>query len=215
MKKITASYLNVVDSKSPIDKISVFLDMLEKNKIDNLPWPEYDYKPEVQFAIAYNDAGIMLKYFVQEKFIRAKYTRDNEPVFEDSCVEFFISFNDEAAYYNFEFNCNGACLLGFGKEKLNRRLLSEQCIKEIKRQAIIRNSNDLNTNLITWDLTLMIPFEVFSFHQIHSINGQHVRANFYKCGDELPQPHFLTWNNIIAPTPEFHLPDFFGAIEFV
>lgn len=34
-------------------------------------------------------------------------------------------------------------------------------------------------------------------------------ANFYKCGDDLPAPYYLSWNKIIAPKPDFHYPDFF------
>jgi hypothetical protein len=38
-------------------------------------------------------------------------------------------------------------------------------------------------------------------------------ANFYKCGDETPEPHFLSWNPIDLPKPNFHVPQFFGQLE--
>lgn len=66
-----------------------------------------------------------------------------------------------------------------------------------------------------WELTLMIPLEVFSYHQINSLKGRQSKVNFFKCGDELPEPHFLAWRNIIAASPDFHLPDFFGTMHFV
>lgn len=215
MKILEASYLGYVDKKSSMQKISYVLDSLKKNKIENAPWPVYSYKPEVFFSIGYNDHGILIKYFVQEKFIRAKYKRDNEPVYEDSCVEFFILFGNEAEYYNFEFNCIGTCLLGFGKGKTDRKFLPENLIQKIKHLSFIKSSNELETDITDWELTLMIPFEVFSYHHINSLKGQLSKVNFFKCGNELPEPHFLAWKNIIAASPDFHLPEFFGAMQFV
>ncbi len=41
-----------------------------------------------------------------------------------------------------------------------------------------------------------------------------LKANFYKCGDELQTPHFLSWNPIEIEKPDFHRPDFFGTLRF-
>lgn len=46
------------------------------------------------------------------------------------------------------------------------------------------------------------------------MDGQTIKANFYKCGDELQTPHFLSWNPINIEKPDFHRPDFFGSLEF-
>ena len=40
------------------------------------------------------------------------------------------------------------------------------------------------------------------------------RANFYKCADKTSHPHWLTWAEIDYPNPKFHLPDFFGRLDF-
>ena len=47
-----------------------------------------------------------------------------------------------------------------------------------------------------------------------SLKGKTLRANFYKCGDKLQQMHFLSWNPIDVPKPDFHRPDFFGEVTF-
>lgn len=39
-------------------------------------------------------------------------------------------------------------------------------------------------------------------------------ANFYKCGDKLQTPHFLSWNPINLEKPNFHCPEFFGTLNF-
>lgn len=125
---------------------------------------------------------------------------------------FAIAYNDD---YNFEFNCIGTCLLGFGTGKSGRTLLPEQLIRKIKHLALIKSSNDSGIFMADWELTLMIPLEVFSYHQINSLKGRQSKVNFFKCGDDLPEPHFLAWRNIIAASPDFHLPEFFGTMHFV
>ena len=41
-----------------------------------------------------------------------------------------------------------------------------------------------------------------------------MKANFYKCGDRLKQQHYLSWNPIDLPRPNFHCPEFFGELTF-
>ena len=65
-----------------------------------------------------------------------------------------------------------------------------------------------------WEVALIIPYAVFFKHQIESLDGKEIKANFYKCGDELQTPHFLSWNPIEIDQPDFHRPDFFGTLEF-
>lgn len=210
MNKIDVPYIDVINKKTSLQKISEKLNRLKKNPVDKAPWKTLEYKPDVSFAIAYNDC-IFIKYFVKEKYIRALYSNTNDPVYKDSCVEFFISFNNEAEYYNMEFNCIGTCLMGYGSKKTDRVLVSKKRIDKINRSAIIGHDKAD----VSWELTIMIPLETFSFHNITSLKDKRCRANFYKCGDELPEPHYLAWNNIISEVPDFHLPHFFGEINFV
>ncbi len=52
-------------------------------------------------------------------------------------------------------------------------------------------------------------------HAIDSLEGKRIPANFYKCGDKLRTPHFLSWNKIEIEKPDFHRPDFFGELHFI
>ncbi|MNL73189.1 hypothetical protein D3C87_1986170 [compost metagenome] len=47
-----------------------------------------------------------------------------------------------------------------------------------------------------------------------SFANQKFKGNFYKCGDKLEQPHYLSWSPIHLPHPQFHAIDFFGNINF-
>ena len=196
-------------SEKTIAELSSAMDALTGQQLNFVPWPAYSYKPKVEFAIMYSDNSIFLKYFVDEKNIRSVNSIINSSVWEDSCVEFFISF-DDAGYYNFEFNCIGTALAGFGKEKINRQLLPADLIGEIKFHSSLVKTDDG----FHWELTLAIPSQVFIYHLPLILQGKKARANFYKCGDLLPEPHFISWTNIESAEPNFHLPEFFGTLIF-
>ena len=210
MKSLIVPHLKGVSSDSSLSAISLQLDNVTKQKIGYTPWADYTSKPNVSFSIAYSDDCLLLKYEVEEKTIRAVNTIINSPVYEDSCVEFFIGF-DDTGYYNFEFNCIGNRLAEFGKGKKGRELLPEVLLKKIKSQAVVIQNGDRN---VSWQLTVVILLEIFIHHRLSALQDKQCRANFCKCGDLLPEPHFVTWSNIESDEPNFHLPEFFGTVVF-
>ncbi len=211
MQHIQVPYQQAVSYLSTVAEVAQCLNNQHRHRLQAVPWPAFPYQPEVSFSIAHHIDCIFLKYYIKEKSIRAHYTVTNEPVYEDSCVEFFISF-DDSGYYNLEVNSLGTCLMGFGKDKIGRQLLPAKIIEKIKSQTVINRNSDA---CIEWEITLLIPMEMFYHHTIASLTGKNCRANFYKCGDQLPQPHFICWNPIEAPEPNFHLSQFFGTITFL
>jgi Carbohydrate-binding family 9 len=66
-----------------------------------------------------------------------------------------------------------------------------------------------------WTITIAIPREVFFHHKIKKLTGKTFMANFYKCGDKLPEPHYVTWNPVETPAPDFHQPGYFGLLRFM
>lgn len=190
------------------------LDELPAHTLGYSPWIGKLPAPEVSFSIGYGADSIFLKYYVTEYNSRAVYTRPNEPVHRDSCVEFFISFDDDRGYYNFEFNFLGNALVEFGSGRGDRTLLPPSLIRTIRTQTVITPLQEKQEGLVHWELTIAIPFGHFHYHTITSLNDKVCRVNFHKCGDDMPDPHFLIWNNIDAPVPDFHLPQFFGRLTF-
>jgi hypothetical protein len=213
MKNFSTPFISNHELNSGMAGISSFLNGSERQSINNLLWSNDGYKPEVSFAIAYTEDSILLKYFVTEKYVKAEYLQINDPVYKDSCVEFFIAFGDDENYYNLEFNRIGTALIGYGPDKNDREILSEAVISKIKSQHTITISTNDEGNT-EWELTLSIPFTLFVHNTINSLANLDCRANFFKCGDDLPAPHFLSWNAIDYPQPNFHLSQFFGAIRF-
>jgi hypothetical protein len=213
MISLSVPFLPGGDQQTTLHDISTTLDKWPKQKLMYAPWAAYPYHPEVLFAIAYGNDALFIKYFVKEKTLRAVNYTVNSPVYKDSCVEFFIGFENEPAYYNFEFNCIGTHLTGYGENNLNRKTLPAHISQQIKYKAVL--TNDQKNESVGWELTLLIPFTTFYYHSISSLKGKNCIANFYKCGDELPEPHFVSWSNIQWPQPNFHLRQFFGKLLFV
>jgi len=188
------------------------LDKLTPQSLNNLLWSNNGYKPEVRFKIGHSGQCIYLRYDVSEDDMRATHNATNDLVFEDTCVEFFISIGNDRRYYNIEFNCFGTCFMGYARDKNDIDLIPPQVIGKIKSQTKIRRVEE--NFKYNWQLTLIIPTEVFIHHPGINLNGLNCRANFYKCGDKLNKPHFLSWSNIESEQPNFHQPDFFGQLYF-
>ena len=197
---------------------------VEYNWIDVAQWPERNngYKPEVRFRIAYSQQMLFIEYYVKEANIKARYSEDKDSKpFKDSCCEFFFSPECNNNYYNMELNCIGKGTFAFrrGGRKGPKIAYGEEIMKRIFRystlgEAPIETSVKENGELFEWKLTVAIPLECFTETPMETLQGKTMRANFYKCGDDMPKPHFLTWNRIELDKPDFHTPDFFGALTF-
>jgi hypothetical protein len=215
MKILTVKYAPLLNLQSEWTMIlSAFNDVVS-HPIDQSPWEDsFPYKPEVNFKIAYTDNSILMKYDVREKHIQGKYRQTNDPVHRDSCVEFFVSW-DGQYYYNLEFNCMGTAHVGFGppKDIGERQLLNRNLVESIRTKSTI-NPHGEASGTSSWELLLNIPFHVFAYDQLDELKGKSATGNFYKCGDDLSDPHFLSWNRIESESPNFHLPTYFGKIQF-
>ena len=188
--------------QSPFAGIDDHLDGLPRHALDQHPWPAFTSGPATHFSIAHMDTAILLKFYVDEDSPRITYHQSNDPVYKDSCVEFFISFDKGSSYYNMEWNAAGACLMAYGPSRNNRSFLPGTVI-----QNIVTNTG--------WPLSLQIPFDVFIHDNLDTLHGVHATANFYKCGDDCPEPHYLAWNNIQTPAPDYHQPRCFGELLFL
>lgn len=214
MKEVYASFIPGNYNQDKLDELSVLLNKEQKHAIDNLLWSDSGYFPSVSFSIAYLDDNIALKYFVGEQHTQATYKAVNDPVYKDSCVEFFISFADDQNYYNLEFNALGTALVGFGKDRNGRVAIPDDKVSGVKALSNINWAKD-TAGFNTWELTLLVPFSIFIYHDIKTLNGITGKVNFFKCGDDLPEPHFISWSNIDSPVPDFHLSQFFGTVKFI
>src|SRR5690606_27718394 len=135
------------------------MERLDWHAISHVNWADtYPYKPSVSFQIAHQNHTIFLHYHVEEDFVKAAYIRPNESVWEDSCVEFFISFDGRKTYYNLEFNVLGTGLIGYGtSDKNTRSRLYAADIEKVCRVTSVGNISRRKQ----WNIILARPTRVF------------------------------------------------------
>lgn len=209
VKKISAANVEVGSLPKLLDEEKIGFQPV--NKVN---WNEYSYCPKVEFRVAHTEDAILLHFKVTEASVRARYSEDNGSVWTDSCVEFFSIPAGDGIYYNIECNCIGTILVGAGPQRNNREHAPADVTAHVQRWSSLgRTSFEERVEEVTWEVALVIPYTVFFKHQITSLDGKEIKANFYKCGDELQTPHFLSWNPIEIEKPDFHRPDFFGTLE--
>ncbi len=187
---------------------------VEFETIDTVNWPEFPYKPRVDFRAAHTGDTLLINYRCTEQAVRAAAEADNGPVWEDSCVEFFVTF-DGKKYYNIECNCAGTILCATGEDRNNRTFAPAEALAGVKRYASLAGNMPADgEGEVSWEVSLIVPATTYFGSGLTSFDGVKARGNFYKCGDKLPTPHFLSWNPIGTPNPDFHRPEYFGEVEF-
>ncbi len=215
MKSLIIKYLpdlNDIDTESAA---TILEESAQRDVIETLNWPnEYPYKPITYFNIARSKDSIFIKYSVQGSMLRAIYSNDQDPVHEDSCVEFFCMPVGADKYTNFEFNCIGTCSASSRKGR-NEEVVpfTVEEMQTIKRFPTLgrRAFNEME-GMFEWELTVVIPFNLMGIDSKHL--PEKMFANFYKCADGTDSMHFLSWNPIKTDKPDFHRPEFFGELIF-
>lgn len=184
-------------------------------RLDEVPWSEYPYTPIVEVSVGHTGDAIALRYSVREQAVLAEKTVTNSQVSEDSCVELFLSPARDGLYYNFEWSCIGTCLAGVGKERHGRELLPTELIGRVRRGSSLGSQPfGERREETSWSLVAVLPVAVFFRHELSSLGGAVMTGNLYKCGDRLSVPHYVTWNPIDTPAPDYHRPEQFGAVLF-
>ena len=205
----------IIPATNSAEELQEIFATLTANGITNCNWPEeYPYTPEASFKIFHDGTNIYLQFEVTEKDIHSKITEDFGEVWTDPCVEMFIA-PDSDTYYNFECTCIGKMLVACHATAKETERMPLETLATIKRIPALGTDNfGLREGENSWSIIEIIPAATLFNHKIESWDGKTMRANFYKCGDNLPTPHFLSWNKIDYPRPNFHLPEYFGEIQF-
>ncbi len=216
MSTLSVKKLDMADACENYKQAEILLEnTTEKIAIQTLNWKDYSYLPKVYFKIAHTNNEIILKYYVKEKNPKAVEIQLNGDVYKDSCVEFFISPNSDGFYYNFEFNCIGIAHVGYGNNRFNRQLLDIDYVKKVKSVSSLGTKPlDLHNYDKEWTIFIVIPKKVMIHDKETNWNDLHAKSNFYKCGDETEEIHFVTWNPIKTSNPDYHRYEFFGDVVF-
>ena len=172
--------------------------------VNNSPWKEVKSPYNTKAQLLCDDEALYVHLETDETNIKAENNKRNSKVYEDSCMEFFISPDkDDDRYFNFEINAIGALLLTVCRNGVICSDVEEDSkIFDIKT-VITKNG---------WELFYKIPFSFLTkyFDKI----SDDMKGNFFKCGDKTEVEHYACWSNIEWEKPNFHLSQFFGTLSY-
>jgi len=191
--------------------------------VDRFHEASSDHRPRVQAKLLYTDEGIHVIWRVADRYILCRHTAYQDPVYKDSCVEFFVQPKSGKGYFNFEMNCGGTLLLTY-IEKATRTSDGFEKYTVVpwewgRRVKVYHSMPEVVDPEITepreWVLQYFIPFALLEAFvgPIGSPSGQEWRANFYKCADACSHPHWAGWAPI-GKELNFHQPDAFAPLRF-
>lgn len=152
--------------------------------------------------------NLYLRMEAEETDIRATLTGKLDQVCNDSCLEFFFApLPEDRRYFNFEFNPLGTLNLGFGAERPTRVRQIVKKPEELFAPMPFRTEKG-------WGIEFRIPVEfIRRYMPKFELSGKSC-ANFYKCGDETRQIHYLAWAPLRCDAPDYHRRDDFGTLHF-
>ena len=182
--------------------------------IDKINWPDnYPNGPKTTVNIARDGELLLLHFEVKAEQVRAVAMSSIEPVWEDSCVEFFCQVPGEDKYMNLEINCIGTFLATRRKSRTEDVVpLSQAEMMQIDcRSSLPRKRIQQSHEPTDWEVDVKLPLQ-FIFKDKDLVFPLSLNCNFYKCGDKTSLPHYLSWQPIRLPNPDFHCPQFFGNI---
>ncbi|MDR1407733.1 MAG: hypothetical protein LBJ23_06785 [Tannerella sp.] len=214
MKTLTVPLLETLDACHLSAAADILKHHARHETIDALNWPAtFPGKPLAAFDIARGAAELYLRYSLHGPSLRALSAHDGEHVHTDSCVEFFMRRNGEMNYLNFEFNCIGTCYAERHRTRTDSTPLTPGEYRRIRRHTSLPPTPFAEKKGIhAWQLTLAIPFDLMNLDP--DALPEKIFGNFCICADETQHPHYLTWNPVDLPRPDYHCPEFFGEIHF-
>ena len=184
-------------------------DFGERATVDKYNWGG-DYRPSTFARLLFlPDFGFLLQMHCNEINPLRVFTRRDEPVYQDSSMEAFLAFSpnsDRPGYVNFEINANGAVLCQYGLGRNDRVFLRSIGIEPPDPEVMLNGNG--------WGFELKIPLCFISkvFGKTSFSSGSKLKGNFFKIGGENAPEHYGSMTSIIAPVPDFHLPQFFADL---
>lgn len=204
MKKYTVKSIEKFEGASSFENV-------DKALINEATWID-NYRPTCYGQIVFVDGdGFYVKLTCHEKNPLARYKNFYEPVYTDSCMEFFANFAPDKGdlFFNCEMNSLGTILMGVGINRHNRKKITDYT-DVIPDTTPIRDGE-------SWSVIFHLPLEtIYAVYGNLDIRpGFKFTGNLYKCGDETEIEHYMMWNPITVEEPDFHRPDYFGNFEIV
>lgn len=191
-----------------ITSLPVDWEAVDTGYIDVYSWGG-EYRPKAYFkAVFVENDGFYVKMTAEEGDPKAVYENDMDPVYKDSCLEFFAMLKSDG-YINCEMNSKGAVLAAFGKGRGSRIPVCDIAGKTVEVTA---NREDRK-----WSVVLRIGTEIIEklYGATDISEGFVFKANAYKCGDDCEFPHYGAFSEVGAEKPDYHRPEYFVDFKLV
>lgn len=184
-------------------------DKIAKAPIDQFAWC-HEYKPETYAQIVFlEEKEFVVKLTCVEKNPKADYKNYNDPVWVDSCLEFFVAFdaNNPNKYMNCEMNSAGAALMHIGTKGEGKRVSVESILGHYPthKPEVLSDKWSVELHLTVEDIKKL-------FGDIDFKKGYKFTANMFKCGDRTEYEHYGMWSYSVSIFPQFHQPEYFGQL---
>lgn len=189
--------------------------------IDHYLWNCVE-RPVAQATLALLSDGLHCRFEVKEANPYTTAFVQQEPmlmVCQDSAVELFLAFADtrdnadfapkleHCLYLNIELNSAGICYAKHGHSRKGRIAFTPEEIAslEIKTQKC----DDF------WAIELVVPRALIARLAGYDAfaPGNTFALNLYKISETKEHEHYVAYNSVDVPTPNFHLPEFFALAQ--
>jgi hypothetical protein len=178
------------------------------------------FTPKVEARMGYDRENVYVIFRVQDRYVKSVVQEYNGNVSGDSCVEFFFAPDPAKplCYFNLEINAGGTPLIFYITKPMSglTRLPPEEISRIEIAHSLPRVVDPEITDPVTWTIEARIPFSILEKYTpvARPAAGVQWKANFYKTGSRTSSPNYLTWSPVVFERPNFHLPQYFGVIDF-
>ena len=158
------------------------------------------------FQACHDVSSLYLRMEAEESPVHATLIGPLDQVCRDSCLEFFFAPDSGDRYFNFELNPLGTLCLGFGTGRSARVRQVPKDLEQFQIEPFLTPKG--------WGVSFAVPADfVRLYFPGFTLSGE-AAANFYKCGDDTPVPHYLAWSPMTSSAPDFHRRQDFGRLVF-
>lgn len=175
------------------------------------------YQP-TRFRAGWSETHLFLGFQCLDSDIWGRYTRRDDPIYEQEVVEAFLSpTGDISRYYEFEVSPRNTVF--------DATVHSPDLRRESMTVNLTWNCQGMETAALVngklggrqdrdlwWGVEMAIPFAAFA--EVHPPRrGDTWRANFYRI-DSAGSGEFTCWSPTLTKPANFHVPSRFGYLRF-
>lgn len=165
-------------------------------------------------AVFYDDKNLYIAFDVEDPDVWSGYTNDDDPIYNEEVVEFFVDPEDDNQTY-FEFQVSPAnvhfdAFFEYHRSDLNKAIkYNSGFISAVYVNGTLNKRDDVDQG---YSVEMMIPFE--KLNKTRPSKGQRYRIDMFRF--ERPARNKITEAHALFPTPnwDFHSLKDWGYLKF-